>query len=300
MEPVLIVGCGYVGRRVAFAELREGRSVSALVRSEASASALAGHGVPVHRADLDDPTCTPALPTAGAVLYYLAPPPPTGVTDPRLRTFLASLTPDAVPKRIVLISTSGVYGNCAGEWVSEDRQPSPQADRARRRLDAETELRAWASRHAVEAVILRVPGIYGPGRLPRARIVAGEPVLRAAESPWSNRVHIDDLVRACLAAARCGRSGAVYNVADGTPTTMTDYFNRVADALGLSRPPQIGLAEAGPRLGEGMRSYLAESKRLDIRRLREELGVVPQYPDLARGLAACVAEMDCADPARRK
>ncbi len=299
MEPVLIVGCGYVGRRVALAELREGRGVSALVRSEASASALCDLGVHARRTDLDDPASTSTLPAAGATLYYFAPPPPTGVTDPRLRNFLASLTSATVPKRIVLISTSGVYGDCRGEWVAEERPPLPQADRARRRLDAENELQAWASRHAVETVILRVPGIYGPGRLPRARIVAGEPVLRAAESPWSNRVHIDDLVRACLAAARGGRPGAVYNVADGAPTTMTDYFNRVADALGLPRPPQIGLAEAGPRLGEGMRSYLAESKRLDIRRLREELGVVPQYPDLARGLAACVAEIGRADPAAK-
>lgn len=295
MEPVLIVGCGYVGRRVALAEMREGRSVAALVRSEASASELHDLGVQAYRADLDGLASAAAYPAAGVLLYYFAPPPPTGVTDPRLRNFLASLTPATLPKRIVLISTSGVYGDCRGDWVDEDRPPLPRADRARRRLDAENELRAWSSRHAVDTVILRVPGIYGPARLPRARIVAGEPVLRAAESPWSNRVHIDDLVSACLAAARSGRSGAAYNVADGTPTTMTDYFNRVADALGLPRPPQIGLAEAGPRLGEGMRSYLAESKRLDIRRLRNELGVVPQYPDLVRGLAACVVEMDRAD-----
>jgi nucleoside-diphosphate-sugar epimerase len=138
-------------------------------------------------------------------------------------------------------------------------------------------------------VILRVPGIYGPGRLPRERLTRGLPVLREDESPWSNRVHVDDLARACLAAARRGRPGGVYNISDGHPSTMTDYFNRVADASGLPRPPQITAAEARTRMSEGMQSYLAESKRLDNRRMREELGVEPQYPDLARGLAACIA-----------
>jgi len=139
-------------------------------------------------------------------------------------------------------------------------------------------------------VLLRVPGIYGPGRLPERRLRGGEPVLREEESPWSNRVHIDDLTRACLAAGERGRPGAVYNISDGHPTTMTDYFNRVADALGLEHPPQITLAQARTELSEGMRSYLAESKRLDNQRMREELGVEPRYPDLKQGLAACVAD----------
>jgi len=116
------------------------------------------------------------------------------------------------------------------------------------------------------------------------------PVMHEDESPWSNRVHIDDLVRACLAAGERGRPNAVYNISDGHPTTMTDYFNRVADALGLKRPPQITLAQARAELSEGMQSYLAESKRLDNRRMREELGVEPRYPDLTQGLAACLAD----------
>jgi nucleoside-diphosphate-sugar epimerase len=245
----------------------------------------------VVRGDLDAPQSMVGLPIRQARIYYFAPPPSSGNTDPRLRYFLAAIASDALPTRIILISTSGVYGDCHGEWVTEERPPRPDADRARRRLDAEQTLRAWGERHNVPIVILRVPGIYGPGRLPEKRLRAREPVLQEAESPWSNRVHIDDLVRACRAAAERGRPGAVYNISDGHPTTMTDYFNRVADALGLERPPQITLAQTHSELSAGMQSYLAESKRLDNRRMCEELGVVPLYPDLTRGLAACLMEV---------
>ena len=290
MSSVLIIGCGDDGRRVSAGERAAGETVTALARSAHSAARLAAPGLHVVRGDLDNPQTLTGLPTREARVYYFAPPPSSGTTDPRLRNFLATLAPDALPARIVLISTSGVYGDCHGEWVTEDRPPRPDADRARRRLDAEQQLRAWGEAHATPVVILRVPGIYGPGRLPEKRLRAGEPVLCEEESPWSNRVHIEDLVRACLAAGERNRPGAVYNISDGHPTTMTDYFNRVADALGLKRPPPITLAQAHATLSEGMQSYLAESKRLDNRRMREELGVVPRYPDLTQGLATCMAD----------
>lgn len=299
MFEALIVGCGYLGRRVAERECAQGNRVLALVHSAASAAALTGRGIDVQRIDLDDPPTLSGLPTGDAVIYYFAPPPSTGRSDPRIAAFLAAIGVDQRPRRIVLVSTSGVYGDCRGEWVDETRPARPDADRAYRRLDAETTLRRWADERAVSFVILRVPGIYGPGRLPVERLTRRLPVLREDESPWSNRVHVDDLVRACLAAARGGTSGAVYNISDGHPSTMTDYFNHVADATGLARPPQITLAEAREQLSEGMRSYLAESKRLDNRRMREELGVEPQYPDLRQGLAACVAA-EVADAGRDK
>jgi len=289
MPAALIIGCGDVGRYVAAVECAAGGSVTALVRSATSAARLNALVLQVVRGDLDDTRTLAGLPTRGARVYYFAPPPASGTTDPRLRNFLATIAPDALPACIVLISTSGVYGDCHGDWVSEARPPRPDADRARRRLDAEQTLLSWGEQQGVAVVILRVPGIYGPGRLPEQRLRAREPVLRVEESPWSNRVHIEDLARACRAAAERGQSGAVYNISDGHPTTMTDYFNRVADALGLERPPQITLAQARTVLSAGMQSYLAESKRLDNRRMREELGVEPRYPDLVQGLAACVA-----------
>jgi nucleoside-diphosphate-sugar epimerase len=133
-----------------------------------------------------------------------------------------------------------------------------------------------------------VAGIYGPGRLPLERIRRGLPLVCEEEAPYSNRIHADDLVDTCVAAMERGRSGAVYNVCDGNPTTMTDYFFRVADATGLARPPVLSLEDAEGALSAGMMSYMRESRRLSNRRLREELGVVLAYPDLAAGLPSCL------------
>ncbi len=288
MTPVFIIGCGDVGRRVARLEQADGHAVTALARSDDGARRLRALGIGVVRGDLDVPQSLTGLPVEDSLVYYLAPPPARGRDDPRLRHFLAAIA-GRKPQRIVYLGTSAVYGDCGGEWVTEDRAPHPDSDRGHRRLDAERQLLAYGAARAVPVVILRVPGIYGPGRLPVKRLEAREPVLRADQSPWSNRVHIDDLVAACRAAARRGPPAAIYNISDGCPTTMTDYFNRVADALGLPRPPEISPHETSARLSAGMQSYLAESKRLDNRRMREELGVVPVYPDLSAGLAACLA-----------
>ncbi|WP_221065197.1 SDR family oxidoreductase [Methylomagnum ishizawai] len=286
--PIFIVGCGDIGQRVARLELAAGNLVAALARSEASARTLAALGIRPIQGDLDHPATLTQLPAALATLYYFAPPPPTGGDDPRLRALLAALP--APPERVVYISTSGVYGDCQGAWIDEDAPLQPRTDRARRRLAAESALLAWSGRQGVPCVILRVPGIYGPGRLPVERIRQGIPVVHPAEAPYSNRIHADDLAAGCCAAARKGRPGTAYHLSDGHPTTMTDYFQRVADALGLPRPPLVGLAEARRTFSPAMLSFLEESKRLDNRRMLEELGVVLRYPDLASGLPACLGE----------
>lgn len=316
VNEVLIIGCGDIGERVARLERAEGRSVAGLVRSDRSERRLRAAGIRPITGDLDATASVNNLPVKDAMVYYLAPPPGTGVTDPRLEAFVSILDPSRLPARVVLISTTGVYGDCHGEWVSEDRPPKPQADRARRRLAAETIIRHWSATSGVPVVILRVPGIYGPGYLPEERLRSGEPVLREEDSPFSNRIHADDLARICVAAARAKPvSGnnhrrysaphndgvapnsekvpprvavTVYNVSDGHPTTMTDFFYRVADLLGIPRPPAISREEAQGRLGADMLSYLAESKRIDNRRMREELGVELMYPDLAAGLPSCL------------
>jgi nucleoside-diphosphate-sugar epimerase len=284
---VLIVGCGDIGERVARLERSEGRAVAGLVRSEKSAQRLRSAGIQPITVDLDAPASINNLSVKNAVVYYFAPPPGKGVTDPRMDAVVSLMTASNLPKRIVLISTTGVYGDCHGEWVTEDRPPNPQGDRARRRLAAETTLQGWRDKTGGPVVILRVPGIYGPGYLPVERLRSGEPVLREDESPFSNRIHADDLAHVCVAAARHAHPGLLYNVSDGHPTTMTDFFYRVADVLGIPRPPAVTMEEARRRLGEDMLSYLAESKRIDNRRMREELGVELMYPDLAAGLASC-------------
>ncbi len=282
---MLIVGCGYVGRRVAVLYRSRGEPVTGLVRTRESADRLPAEGIVPLQADLDGDFELPA--NEPRVLYLVAPP-EQGATDPRIGHFLEAARRRGV-RRIVYLGTTGVYGDCGGDWVDEDRAVSPSVDRARRRWDAETRLREWSARTGGELVILRVAGIYGPGRLPLERLRSGQPMVSEDEAPWTNRIHVDDLAAVCVAAVERGRSGAVYNVSDGHPGNMTDYFNRVADAAGLPRPPVVRMADAGGRLSEGLLSYLRESRRLSNRRMLDELGVVLRYPTLAEGLAACLA-----------
>ena len=284
---VLVIGCGDIGRRVAALEQQAGNPVAALARSASSAANLISRNIEVLPGDLDQPASLNARSAAPPdVLYYLAPPPAAGDDDSRLRNWLRS--PQPLPRRFVYISTSGVYGDCGGAWINEDWPLNPRSERGKRRLDAENQLRAWSRDHGVELIILRVPGIYGPGRLPVERVRQGVPVLIEADAPWSNRIHADDLADACFAAARRGRSVQAFNISDGHPTTMTDYFWRIADLYGLPRPPAITMEEARRVLSPSMLSFLEESKRLDTRRMREELGVAPRYPDLASGLPSCL------------
>ncbi|MBE9504226.1 MAG: NAD-dependent epimerase/dehydratase family protein, partial [Proteobacteria bacterium] len=200
MKAVFIVGCGYIGQRVAMLEKARGAEVSALVRSDESARPLHNAGIETYKGDLDNPASLGNLPFAGKLLYYFVPPPSEGKTDPRMVSFLSTMTASNLPGRIVLISTSAVYGDCHGEWITEERPPRPQTDRALRRLSAEGMLTEWGKQQDVDIVILRVAGIYGPGRLPVQQLQEGRPVLRIKEAPFSNRIHADDLSHICIAA----------------------------------------------------------------------------------------------------
>jgi nucleoside-diphosphate-sugar epimerase len=284
---MLIIGCGDLGRRVGAHYAALGETVVGVARGPASLAPLPALGLTPRSLDLDGPEPWPALPSAGARVFHFAPPPERGASDPRLARLLEAYARDGQPRRVVYISTTGVYGDCGGAWVDEDWPLQPGADRARRRLDAEQRLRAWSRAGGGELVILRVAGIYGPDRLPLERIRQGLPLVRAEEAPFTNRIHVDDLVQVCVAAMERPVAGEVFNVSDGAPGTMAEYFDAVADHAGLPQPPKIPMAEAAARLSPGMLSYMRESRRLDNRRLRERLGVTLRYPNLTAGLAAC-------------
>lgn len=278
----LIVGCGDIGLRVARKLRAREVAVRGLVRTEATHAALQDQGIAADRADLD--AQAPVL--AEQEVYWFAPPPEHGSTDTRLRRALQAW--GGLPRRLVYISTSAVYGDCGGRWIDESAPLLPRSDRGRRRLDAETALHEAAAGGRGEFVILRVPGIYGPGRLPVARLRSGLPVVRESESPYTNRIHSEDLAEAALVAMDRGLSGAAYNVSDGHPTTMCDYFTRCAVLLGLPEPLHVSMAEAQATFTPAMRSFLDESKRLLNRRLIEDLGLRLRYPDLETGLPGCL------------
>lgn len=273
---VCIVGCGDIGARVA--RLVRDTRVIGVVSSAGSARRLQDLGVDARAADLDQ-----SAPLVRGTVLWFAPPPGAGNEDTRIARFV-----ERGPRveRMVYLSTSGVYGDCGGAWIDETAPIAPRTDRARRRAHAEAVLRQWADADGCDLRILRVPGIYGPGRLPRPRLEKGLPLLRPEDSPWTNRIHADDLARAALAVLHNGRPGRVYHVADGHPTTMTDYFLRCAELLGLPPPPLLPVEEARAAMSEAMWSFMEENKRLRVDRLRDEIGFQWLYPDLQSGLAA--------------
>ena len=284
---VLIVGCGDVGCRVANLLQSAGRVPACIVRSSESRNALLAAGFDARCVDLDAAAAIDTRLSGFIEIYYFAPPPPVGETDPRMAAFLRGLHGDTLPRRIVYISTSAVYGDCGGAWITEEQPLNPATARGRRRLDAERQLMAWCGESGCEWMLLRVPGIYGPGKLPLKRLRQGMPVLREADAPYTNRIHVDDLAAICVAAMSSHRRNTVYNVSDGHPSNMTNYFFRVADAAGLPRPPEVSREEAQQVLSPGMLSFLNDSRRMDNTRLLEELKISLQYPDLAAGLASC-------------
>jgi nucleoside-diphosphate-sugar epimerase len=287
MEQILIIGCGDIGCRVAALAMEQGVRVCGLVRSPEKAARLEERGIRPVVANLDEPETLRGLTTRGATLFYFAPPPGGGHLDTRARNFCAALTPGEEPAKIVYMSTSGVYGTSGDTLVTEETPPDPQTARGKRRLDAERVFSAWGRERGVPVVILRVTGIYGPGRLPVSQLTSGQPVLREEESSYTNRIHADDLAQVCLAAAERGEDGDIFNVSDGHPGTMTEYFNAAADLLGLPRPPQVSREEARTVMTPLMLSYIEESRRLDNRRMLEKLGVRLRYPDLRAGIASC-------------
>lgn len=292
LKNLVIVGCGDIGVRLARLVLVQGGAVSALARSKESAARLEGYGITPFPGNLDQAESLVGLPVAGKALVYLAPPPGGGPIDSRVRKFCQNCTGTRVPEKVVYVSTSGVYGDCGGGLVDEQTPVNPQTSRAKRRVDAENCLTAWGQEQGVPVVILRVTGIYGPGRLPIARLKQGHPVLNEAESPPTNRIHADDLAQVCLAALERGEAGAVFNVSDGQPGTMTQYFNAIAELLGLPRPQQVSMEEARQVMNPMMLSYLSEARRMDNRKMIQELGVVLQYPDLEAGLQNIAAQLE--------
>jgi nucleoside-diphosphate-sugar epimerase len=291
-ERVLIVGCGDIGLRVARG-LRGKVNLLALTSSPERVEALRSAGVTPLIGNLDVQRTLDRLGGLATRVVHLAPPRSHGEgqwwRDPRTQGLLRSVWRRSPPRSLVYASTSGVYGDCAGEVARETRPVQPRTPRAQRRADAERLVRHFGRARGVPVAILRVPGIYAPNRAggtPRERLVKRTPVLRAADDVYTNHVHADDLARAVRAAAWRGRAQRIYNVSDDTVLKMGDYFDLAADLYGLPRPPRVARDAAGDQLPLMVLSFMGESRRLDNSRLKSELRVRLRYPTVREGLLA--------------
>lgn len=259
--------------------------IFALVRNPAGREKLRAFGVLPILGDLDDRTSLARIAGLADAVLDFAPPANSGTRDMRTRRLLAALSLGRLPGRLVYISTSGVYGDCGGAVVSETHPLNPQTSRAQRRADAERQIRGWARRNHVQASILRVPGIYAADRLPLERLRQGMPCIADSEDGYTNHIHADDLARIAVAALRHGKACRVYHAVDDSRMKTGEYFDAVADASGLPRPPRISRAEAQRVLPDALLSFMNESRRLTNRRMKRELGVKLHYPTVPDLLA---------------
>jgi nucleoside-diphosphate-sugar epimerase len=287
---VLVTGCGDVGLRlIRQLRARSGsvRVIATARRSEQIDAIRAAGGVPI-RVDLEDRVSLRRLKAFSKKAVHLAPPPSSGPDDPRSRRIIAALSSGVLPafgRRWAYVSTTGVYGDCAGGWIDETQPSRARTERALRRVAAERRFRR-ASRHGVASVaMLRAPGIYADDRLPVDRLLAGMPALIPAEDVWTNHIHAEDLAHCCWLALFRGRPGRTYNTVDESQQKMGEYFDQVADALGLARPPRLPRAELARQVSPMMLSFMNESRRIGNRRLREELRVRLRFPTVKSQLA---------------
>lgn len=284
-----IIGCGYIGKKIASLLAIADSPCHCFVKSETSKETCLALDYPVTQFNLDKEGLTlnnsQLKEFEKSTIVYLAPPQRDGLIDERMARFISALeTVNAVPHKIVLISTTGVYGNCNGDWIDETREAHPQAERAFRRLSAEKQLIKYSEKNNIKFIVFRVPGIYASDKLPVKRITSGEPIVNAVDSGYTNRIHAEDLSALCVEALLEDVASGIYNCCDGQPSTMNDYFTRVADALNYPRPEEISLSQARQQLSEGMLSYLAESKRISNKKLLSHFKTKLKYPNLTSGL----------------
>ncbi len=277
---LLLIGGGDVAFRTLACLPRHWR-VTALVREGPQVTRLRSAGVRVVIGDLDSGSGLERLAGQADLVIYTAPPASDADDDPRLRRALAALSGRSLPRCLVYISTSGVYGDHSGAVVAETSRQRAASPRARRRVAAERLVRGWGRRLGVMTTILRAPGIYAADRLPLARLRAGTPAIRTEEDSWSNHIHADDLARACVLGLLRGRGGRAYNLCDDLPSRMGDHFDAMADHFGMPHPPRLPRETVRQRVDPMLWSFMAESRRLDNRRARRELRLRLRYPTVA-------------------
>ena len=293
-QRVLIVGCGDVGLRTA-GQLGAPQSqrvrLMALTSSPERVRLLRACGITPLQGNLDDAASLKRLAGIAQRVIHLAPPPTdrqgASDRDPRSLSLVRALRLRTLPQALVYGSTTGVYGDCAGQRVDETRTVNPHTPRAQRRVDAENLMR-FLGRSGVRVSVLRIPGIYAPDReggTPRERLQRGTPVLAAKDDVYTNHIHANDLARACTAALWRGKPQRVVNVTDDTDLKMGDYFDLAAGLFGLPKPPRISRNDANTALPLMLLSFMSESRRLDNTRMKQELKIRLHYPHVRDGLS---------------
>lgn len=291
MTAKLVFGCGYLGLRVARRWLAAGHAVYPITRRHERADIWRREGLQAIVADVTQRETLQALPAADTVLYAVgheAGPIQIGLNQigPHLSGLRNVL--DALPafRRFIYISSTGVYGDWQGDWVDEETPCQPSRASGQACLEAERMIAA--SETARQAVVLRLAGLYGPGRIPRQDVLlAGEP-LAAPRQGFLNLIHVDDAVEAVLAAEKVQRDlPRVYLISDGSPVVRGDYYAELARLIGASPPRFEESSRDTPAAARA-----AADKRISNARMRAELDFSLRFPSYREGLRAIVTQAD--------
>jgi nucleoside-diphosphate-sugar epimerase len=217
----------------------------------------------------------------------MAPPSTASLKDNRIKNFLKNLEIVKI-KKFIYISTSGVYGNCNGKEVDESYKIKPNTDRAKRRVSAESQLINHCKQKNINLIILRVPGIYGKGRLPIDRIKSGEPIIKKEESRVTNLIHVEDLARLVIAGLKIDNIGMyeIINVSDGNPVLSTDYYETLSKLLDIKINNYITYKEAKNIYSEKRLSFLNESRILNVDKMNSILPGCIKHRSLEDGIKA--------------
>jgi len=223
-----------------------------------------------------------AIAEADAALVSI---PQTQSGDPVLAAFGEALTGAKHLRAVVYLSTVGVYGDHAGAWVDEQTPPRTELPRSRERLAAEQAWQNFAAHSGIPITILRLAGIYGPGRNAFTQIARGDARRIVKPGQVFNRIHVDDIAQAIDAALRQKSSG-IFNVADDEPCPPGDPLVFAAQLLGRAPPPEISFDEAAPGMSPLALSFWEDCRRVRNDKLKRKLGVTLLYPTYREGLRA--------------
>ena len=218
--------------------------------------------------------------------------PPDEDGDPVIGPARSALLAKKNLKWLVYLSTTGVYGDTGGASVSETAPLRPFSERSERRVAAEADWLELHHAHGLPVHVFRLAGIYGPGRSTFGQI--RRRAAKRIDKPGHafSRIHVDDIAGVLAASIGKPNPGAIYNVCDNEPAPPAEVTEYACHLLGVDVPPLEDFETARQRMSPMALSFWNDNRRVDNRRIREELGVVLKYPDYRRGLQAILAEED--------
>lgn len=291
MSTLLCFGFGYCAEHFVAMFGRNYARIVATVRGAERAAVLNAYGggtlqVLVFGGSRPAPDLTSAIDAADDVLISV---PPGADGDPVMAACGAAFATAARLRAIVYLSTVGVYGDHGGAWVDEQTPPMPDVPRSRERLAAESAWLDLGARRGIAVAVLRLAGIYGPGRNALEQVARGNARRIVKPGQVFNRIHVGDIART-IDAAFTRRASGIYNVADDEPSPPGDPIGFAAALMDREPPPEIAFADAAPEMSPMALSFWQDCRRVNNDRLKRELGVALRYPSYREGLKALFDE----------